>query len=94
MSDELAEAERRARLLRETDGAHYVGLPPILDELVRLRAVEKAAAALVEQRDAAKRELCCPGDNGWGTCGTECAELLARYHTLVDVCDALNGGTT
>jgi hypothetical protein len=46
--DKLAEAERRARLLRETDGAHWVGLPPILDELDRLRPVEQAATALVE----------------------------------------------
>jgi len=43
VSDELAEAERRARLLRETDGAHYVGLPRSSTKLVRLRAVEKAA---------------------------------------------------
>jgi hypothetical protein len=34
---DLVEAEKRARMLRETDGAYHVGLPLILDELDRLR---------------------------------------------------------
>lgn len=78
VSDELAEAERRARLLRETDGAHYVGLPPILDELVRLRAVEKAAAALVEYYD----------DPAACVVGVHAGELLDA------LTDALNGDVT
>lgn len=50
MSDELAEAERWARRLVARDAT--AGLPPLLQELERLRAVEKAAAALVRHADA------------------------------------------
>jgi hypothetical protein len=49
---DLVEAEKRARMLRETDGAYHVGLPLILDELDRLKGVEDAAALLLDACDA------------------------------------------
>jgi hypothetical protein len=57
---DLVEAEKRARMLRETDGAYHVGLPLILDELDRVRgdlerlqvshrAITKSLAEEIEQ---------------------------------------------
>ena len=49
----------------------------------------EAMSTLLELVEAAKEDLCCPGDDGWGTCGTGCATALERYSALSDALDVV-----
>ena len=49
----------------------------------------EAVFVLRELVVAAKEDLCCPGDDGWGTCSTECAVALERYSALSEALDVV-----